>query len=354
MNKGVVIAAAVVAAAAAAGIWLGVRQPGQEAAGESVAPPVVQVTSPERGDIQVSRSLIGSVEPADMVYVIPMAAGEITEVYVNAGDYVTEGQALCKIDTKQVDSARLQLDAAQVQLEDAQANLERMKVLYQTGDISAQNYEQVESAAKAAQIQYDSAKLAYEYQMDFSEITATISGRIESSSMEVHGMATQSSPLCVIAGEGSKTVTFSVTEAMLAHVKAGDTVLIEKSGSQYTGTITEVGSMVSTTTGLFDVKASVESADSLISGTTVRLNVITDGAENVLVLPVDTVYYSSSEPYVYTYDAGTVHEVPVETGISDDEKIEIVSGLTEADQVITTWSPELYEGAPAMLEEDAL
>ncbi len=354
MKKGIVIAVVVVAAAAAAGIYLGAREPQQETPRESVAPPVVQVTSPVRGDIQVSRSLIGSVEPSDMVYVVPMAAGEITAVHVNVGDYVTEGQVLCEIDTKQVDSARLQMEAAEVQLKDAQTNLERMRVLYQTGDIAAQNFEQVESSAKAAQIQYDSAKLAYEYQMDFSQITASISGRIESSSMEVHGMATQSNPLCVIAGEGGKTISFSVTEALRAHLKVGDSIQVEKSGSQYTGTITEVGSMVSATTGLFDVKAAVDSADALVSGTTVRVSVVTDRAADTLVLPADAIYYNNGSPFVYTYDSGTIHEVAVETGISDDESIQVLSGLTEEDQVITTWSPELYEGAPAVLEEDAL
>ena len=47
---------------------------------------------------------------------------------------------------------------------------------------------------------------------------------------------------------------------------------------------------------------------------------------------------------------GTVHKVDVETGISDSEKMEVTSGLTASDYVITTWSPELYEGAPAVLE----
>lgn len=164
---------------------------------------------------------------------IPKAAGEITAVYVNPGDYVEEGQLLCEIDTKQVDGAKLQLESAEIQLKDAQTNLERMKVLYASGDISSQSYEQVESAAKGAQIAYDSAKLAYDNQVEFSSITATIAGKIESSSMEVHGMASSASPLCVIAGEGAKSVSFSVTEAVLDQVHVGEQIKIEKNGSDY-------------------------------------------------------------------------------------------------------------------------
>lgn len=354
MRKRTIAAAGVVIAAVILGVFVVPQFTGQEVQNETVAPPVVQVTSPVRGDIEVYRSLIGSVEPSDLVYVIPMAVGEITAVHVNVGDYVTEGQLLCEIDTRQVDAARLQLEAAEVQLNDANTNLERMRVLYAAGDIAAQAFEQVQSAAKGARIQYDSAKLAYDYQIEFSQVTATISGRIESSNMEVHSMATQSNPLCVISGDGGKTISFAVTEALLDHVKSGAPIRVEKSGSEYTGTITEVSTMVNAYTGLFDVKATLQNADALISGSSVKLYVISDKVENVLMLPVDAIYYSNSKPYVYTYDNGTVHEVGIETGLSDDVNIEIISGLSENDQVITTWSPELYESAPAVLEEESL
>ena len=348
MKKPVKIAiGAVVIVAAGAAAVSGLKPKNTE--NEAVAPPAVRVENPSNGTIELFRSLIGTVEPADQVYVIPKAAGEITAVYVNPGDYVEEGQLLCEIDTKQVDGAKLQLESAEIQLKDAQTNLERMKVLYASGDISAQSYEQVESAAKGAQIAYDSAKLAYDNQVEFSSITATIAGKIESSSMEVHGMASSASPLCVIAGEGAKSVSFSVTEAVLDQVHVGEQIKIEKNGSDYAGTVTEVNTMVDAATGLFKVKATVEDNGSLISGSSVKLYITSDKVENVMTVPVDAVYYSNGEPYVYIYDNGTVHKVTVETGISDDEKMQILSGLSADNEVITTWDPELYEGAPAVL-----
>ncbi|MCI8886692.1 MAG: efflux RND transporter periplasmic adaptor subunit [Hungatella sp.] len=352
MSKSAKIAAAAVVVVAV-GAFVGYRFWTPEPAPEAVAPPVVRVEQPALGDIELFRSMTGTVEPSDLVYVIPKAAGEITAVHVKTGDYVEEGQLLCEIDTKQVDGARLQLEAAQIALKDANTNLERMRVLYASGDISAQAFEQVESGAKSAKIQYDSAKLAYDYQIEFSSITATISGKIESSTMEVHDMATQSSPLCVISSEGTKVVNFAVTEAVLEHIKVGETIRIEKGGSEYGGTVTEVNTMVDPATGLFKIKASVEEGDALASGSTVKLYVTSDKAKQVLTIPVDAVYYDNGSPYVYTYDSGTIHRADVETGISDSEKIQIISGLSGADQVITTWSPELYEGAPAVLESAA-
>ena len=351
MKKGVIIAIGAVCIVAAGAFAVSYFKPSEEVT-EVIAPPAVKAENPEIGDIELFRSLTGTVEPSDQVYVIPKAAGEITAVYVKNGDYVTEGQLLCEIDTKQVDAARLQLEAAQVQLKDARTNLERMLVLYASGDISAQAYEQVESGAKAAQIQYDSAKLAYDYQVEFSSITATISGKIESSNMEVHSMASQTNPLCVISSEGTKVVNFAITEAVLNNVKEGDPIRIEKSGSEYTGTVTEVNTMVDAATGLFKVKAAVENGDALVNGATVKLYVTSDKADRVLTIPVDAVYYDSGDPYVYTFENGMVHRVDVETGISDSERVEIISGVSLDDSVIVTWSPELYEGAPAVLADE--
>lgn len=350
MSKSSVIAAAVILVVAVGAVAGYKYMTPEETAPEVVAPPVVKVEQPSKGDIELFRSMTGTVEPSDLVYVIPKAAGEVTAVHVKTGDYVEEGQLLCEIDTKQVDAARLQMEAASIAVRDANTNLNRMSVLYASGDISAQAYEQMESQAKSAQIQYDSAKLAYDYQLEFSSVTATIAGKIESLDVEVHDMVSQSSPLCVISSQGTKVVNFAVTEAILDNIKEGDQIRIEKGGSEYTGTVTEVNTMVDAATGLFKVKASVEEGGALANGSSVKLYVTSDKAEGVMTVPVDSVYYDNGFPYLYTFDNGTVHRVDVETGISDSEKMEIISGISNSDQIITTWNPELYEGAPAVLE----
>lgn len=342
MKKKVVIAGVVVAAiAVVAGLSL---SRGKQTEEETLIP-VVNVENPQTGSIELYRSLVGKVEPSDVVYIYPKAAGEITDVFVKAGDMVQEGQPICKIDTKQVEAARLQMESAQQAMNDANTNLNRQQALFAAGDIASVAFEQAQTQAKNAQISYDSAKLNYDYQVEFANVTAPISGKVETCNIEVHDNVASQVLLAVISGAGSKSITFSVPEKVVTELHVGDPISVDKNGTDYQGTINEVSSMIDDSTGLFKVKASVENGDALPTGSTTKLSVISDRADNVLTIPVDAVYYSGGDAYVYTYDNGTVHYVPVEVGLYDSEKAQILSGINASDEVITTWSSELYEGS---------
>ena len=313
---------------------------------EAIPDPTVRVENPMEATIELKTGLTGTVSAAESVYVIATGAGEVLEVYAKVGDVVEKDQELYKIDNLQLDSAKIQLDAAKIQLNDAQTNLNRMKVLYESGDISAQAYEQVASGVEAANLQVKGLELAYNAQMDATIVKAPISGRLESFNVVEKNMVS-TGMVGVITSEGSKTVTFAVTERVQQGIKVGDPFTVEKNGMEYHGTITEVGTMVDMQTGLFIVKAALEDAEGIANGSMVKLYVTAQKAEDAMTVPADCVYYDDGEAFVYTYDAATglAKKVFVEDGLVDAEKIEIESGLTYDDQVIVSWTRELYDGA---------
>ncbi len=313
---------------------------------EAAPLPNVTVENPLKRDIVLESGLIGTIEPSDILYVTPKVAGEIQQVLVSAGDVVKQGQALCKIDNKkQIDNAKIQMDSAAVALQNAQSNLNRMQVLFASGDISAQSFEQVQVQARSAQLQYQAAKLGYDTQVEYSTVTAPIGGKLESVNMELHSMVSQSSQLCVITGEGVKKVSFSVPERIKVNLELGSRIRLQKQGTEYEAEITKMADTISPQTGLFEVEASIEEGDGLAPGSTVKLFVVSDYTRDAITIPVDAVYYDGGDAYAYTCEGSTVHKVPVETGIFDEERIEILSGITMQDKVIVTWSSELYEGS---------
>ena len=353
INKRVVIAGAAVAAAAVI-VLPKVLSPETEE--KEAAPPRVETAQMEKATIELYRNLVGSVEPSDVVYIYPKASGEITDVFVKTGDVVEQDQVLCVIDTKAVDSARLNLEAAQTALEDAQNNYNRQQVLFAAGDISTTAWEQAQTSLKNARIQYDSAKVNYDNQMEFSYVAATIGGRIESFNIEAHDIVSPQNLLCVVSGAGSKVVTFSVPEKIQKQLSIGDSVEIDKSGENYQGVITEISTMLDDATGLFQIKASVEDGDALQTGSSVKLSVISERAEHVDTIPVDSIYYQGGDSFVYIYEEGVVHQRPVEVGIYDSERIQILDGISPEDQIICSWSSELFDGSAVRLasESDAV
>lgn len=360
-KKKIVIGACTVAVAAVAGGYflLGGKQGGSGGAPRGAGGPggmaqeasvtVVKAKEPSIGDLSLSTGLTGTVEAADVVYVYAKAPGDVTAVHVKAGDTVEAGQVLCEIDTEQVDSARNSMESARVSLTQAQNNLSRMQVLYQGGDLSDQEYEQYSNSVKSARLQYESAKMAYDRQVEYSKVTAPIGGRIESCDVEVYDRVSQSGQLCVIAGEGESRITFYVTQRMMKNIREGDEVEVTKNGEAYQGQVSEISSMVDESSGLFKVKAELKDVEEIAIGSTVKLSLVTDRAQNAMLVPVDALYYSGGDGYVYLYEDGTAKMAPVEVGLYDAEYAEILSGLTGTELVVSTWSSNLYEGAKIRL-----
>lgn len=323
---------------------------------DAVAAPIVEITTPQQGDIRLTTGLIGEIEPEDVVYIYPKASGDVTEVFVKSGEYVEEGQLLCVVDTRQVDSAKSALDSAELSLRQANEELNRQSVLYSGGGISEQAYQQYQDQAEAAQISYQNAKTNYDNQVSYSQITAPIDGMVELCNVEAFDTIAQNDLICVISGQGAKTVSFSVSERIREYLKEGDSIEVEKNGVLYEGIIYEVSTMADSATGLFAVKARISTDTEntkLSTGSMVKLYVVSECVEDVMQVPVDCVYYDGGLAYVYTYDRETsaLHKVQVEVGLYDTDWIEVISGLEGTEEVLTTWTSELKEGTIVRIKE---
>lgn len=210
----------------------------------------------------------------------------------------------------------------------------------------------VDSAAasvNAAQVGMEGAQVAVdsaEYQLDMYTLTAPIGGVIEAVNVEAHDFASPTSPAFIISNKDTMTITFYVSEGIRNTLTIGQKVQADRNGKLYDAAITEIGSMIDQTTGLFAVKACVSTPDaSLLTGSSVKVIADTYSQDNALLIPYDAVYYDASQPYVYVAVNGIAQRRDIETGIFDEETITVISGLTTEDQLITSWSANLREGA---------
>ena len=324
----------------------------EEQAPEYETRPSVRIEQPQTGDIVLYTDLTGTIEPQSKASVQPKIGGEILEVFFQAGEQVAEGQVLCQIDSDALTSLRLQMEAAQVALNDANNTLARTQALFASGGVSQQALEQAQNGAQNARISYESAKNQYDLQVEYTQVTAPISGVIESRTIEPHDHVSAGQEICVISGRDQQQVNFGITEQILDNLSVGDDITVEKGEASYEGTVTEVGSMVNASTGLYDAKAILRQADGLTTGSRVKLTVVMDQALGAMTIPLEAVNYSQGQPFVYCYEDGVAVRTDIESGIYDSEHMEVISGLTPDSQVITSWSNELMDGAEVLPAED--
>ena len=358
-------------------IVLRLRKPKDELVTKPLS--TVSVEAPQYADIYIHTDLVGTVMPGDVYYVVPKAVGEVREIFVHQGDHVNEGDPICTIDNqKAIDGARISMDAAEVQVNTlsesvalARTNLDRMAALRQTGDISAQAYEQAKSAydqavsgLEGARLQYDGAKLQYDTQVEFSTVTSPVNGTVESTDMSINAIASQTSPLAVISSLDVAKLEFSVTDRLLDSLYIGSKVEAQRQGEVYPAHITKISRLPSQTSGLYPVEAAFDGLQTMARGTAVKVTFVSEKAENVLTVSTDSIYYDGGKSYIYTISynedagvqdegvlisennkAGTVHKHEIQTGLSDVERTQVLDGLSEDDVVIRTWTSQLYEGA---------
>lgn len=210
------------------------------------------------------------------------------------------------------------------------------------------------ATVNSAKVGIEGAKVAIdsaEYQLDMYTIKAPIDGVIEAANVKEHDFASPSSPAYVISNKDTMTVTFYVSEGIRNTLTVGQKVSVDRNGKLFSAAITEIGSMIDQATGLFVIKACVSAPDeSLLTGCSVKVTADTYSQGDVLLIPYDAVYYDDSQSYVYVAVNGIAERRDIETGIFDAETITVLSGITTEDQLITSWSANLREGAAISIQ----
>ena len=248
-----------------------------------------------------------------------------------------------------------QLDAAYDQMDEAvdtlRDNISTLRDNYKNtaGDEEAGIVGTVQSQVDLAKINYDNAMK----NLNDARVYAPVSGIISAKSVSVSDFASPGMPLYIIEPEGdAPMVSFNLSEDGANALSVGSPVTVIYNGNQYPAQITELSNTANPQTGLYAAKAQTdEPLPTSRSGGVVKVQASTAKAEDALLLSLDLLEYDGNQPYVFVYRNGTAVRADVVTGISSADDIVILSGVTEADQIITTWHPDLKDGAAVTLAE---
>ena len=331
-----------------------IMKPKEEVEGKAL--PTVTCISMEKGDIAVKEELLGEISAKEQFRLLSKISGEVLEIDKENGSEVKKGERIALLDNqKQIDAAKYSLEQAKAQAEVARDSRDRLATLKESGDISVQDFEAADAQAKAAEAQAKAAKLNYDTQVEFSEITAPADGILQNSILVKGAFIPQGTQLATLMGAGAQQVLFSVTEDLVKNLSVGQSIMLEKGKESYPGTITEISSVLLPETGLFPVKAEVENTD-FPEGSKAKISLTKDSRTSVNTLPLNVLYYENGEAFVYVFEGtdgneGLLRKKKVELGLSGEESAEILSGLSEEDKVVSSWNNEMFDGAKVRLQD---
>jgi len=250
-------------------------------------------------------------------------------------------------------SAQAGLEAAKAGLSSAQAGVSQAQAglaSAEAGHASAQaGMEQAQASVAAARV----GVAAAEYQLTLYDLTAPISGVVEAVNVMENNFAASGSPAFVISNGNNKTVTFYVTDDVRQTLTVGQSVRVSSSGKEYQGAVTEVSGVVDATAGLFKIKAVIDNAQDLPDGLVVELSTTAYAVSEAILIPSDALYFEDGNAYVYVARDAAAARVDVTVGLYTADTIAVTGGLSEGEEVITSWSAALKDAAPIRVAPEA-
>jgi len=338
----------------------------------------------EKGDLAKSVVATGKIEPITKVEIKSKASGIVKKLYVDYGDRVKAGQILAELDREQIqaqvresraaldaalaDYERSKVDAAGVEIPTLKRAYERAVEMAKEGVVSSsflddaqRNYEMAvnkQAVAKAqlavnkARVEQARARLENEQEnLSYTTITAPIDGIILSRDVDVGDAVSSilvlgsSATLVMTLGDTSQVyVLGKVDESDIGKVYMNQPARIKVESFKdktFNGKVTKISPMGTEKDNVttFEVRVSIDNASGeLKAAMTANAEIILEEHKNVLMIPEGAIIYDKDKKAsVEMADAkadGGKRKVPVEIGISNGAKTEVLKGLKEGDQVI--------------------
>ncbi|QJW49059.1 efflux RND transporter periplasmic adaptor subunit [bacterium BFN5] len=300
-----------------------------------------QIVTAERGDITSIVSATGTIKPVNMVDVSSKITGLIKEVRVNENDQVTAGQVLLVLDDNRLQTTVAQADA---RLANAAANYQRQQRLFGSGAVAQQQLD-------AALMDYNVATAAYAdavSQLSDTVIKAPIDGKIIGKPIPAGQTVAPgiSNPmvLVTIADMSKMQIETQVDESDIGRVTVGQKASFTVDAypaKTFNGIVSNVSQRANIQQNVVYYTVTIdvfEPGEFLKPTMTARVSIQVGETKNALTLPLNAVKQNKGQSYVQVQRNGQVQNVNVTTGLANDEKIEILTGLNDGEQIVLNQS----------------
>jgi len=315
---------------------------GEEEEEEEEAIPV-EVVDVTLGDIPSYLTSTATLEPEKDAVILAKTDGELLELRVEEGDWVTSGQLLAVLDgaTQQV-----ALDEARARLHAVERELERVRALHEQELASDKDLHDVQAEFEQAHALAQGAQLRVAH----TRVAAPFAGRITERFVDRGQTVATGGELYALVDPDPLLARVYLPEREALKVSPGQPVRVVPDTDPsvaFDGEVLRIAPIVDARTGTVKVTCRVAEEETrlLRPGSFVRVRVETDVHRNVLVIPKRSLVPEGAQPYVFKAVADSAVKIPVATGYSGEELVEVLEGVAVGERVVTVGHGGLKTGS---------
>ena len=294
-------------------------------------------------DIEIPGTILAN----ETTEIHPEVSGRVVQLNVREGTFVSKGALLAKLYDGDLQAQLRKLD---VQLKIAEQTEKRQAELLKIQGISQQEYDLSLLQVSNLKADIDIVREAVRK----TEIRAPFSGKLGLKNISDGAYVTSATVITTISQVNQLKIQFNVPEKYGSQLRTGQIInfTVDGSNKTYSANIIAAEVKMDENTRSLAIRAIVKNNDAaLIPGVFAKVKIVLGQNENAIMVPTIVVQPQGRQKLVYLYKGGKSIPAEITTGIRDSSNVQVLTGLSVGDTVITTGLLFLRPGADIKLKK---
>ncbi len=290
--------------------------------------------------LATSLEAVGTARAKESIEVKSRTSNIITAIAFHEDSLVHAGQVLVELNAAE---ERAALAEAEAVLIDSQSQFNRSRSLYTQQALSASQLEQIEAALNTSKARLDAAKA----KLADATIRAGFDGRTGLRLVSVGSLVSAGTVITTLDDSSTIKLEFSVPEAHLYLLRRGQAVVATPAGlpdARFIGKVTMLDSRIDPATRSIIVRAEIPNSDGRLRPGMFMTVLLEGDPTPALLVPEAAIVPEQGHTYVFAAVGGKVERREVRTGRRRKGEVEVLSGLTRGEHVVTEGTQMLRDG----------
>jgi membrane fusion protein (multidrug efflux system) len=316
-------------------------------------PTPVLLATLERGTIQGQIRAASTIEAELQVTVHAESVGRITSLTLEEGDKIEAGQVLARI---RREAQSVGVERAETNLADAERELARIEALFRQGVASQMELDQARTKVETASLDKRDRRLS----LSNTVMIAPFGGILTRRFVDEGAFVANGAQVFEITDFSTLVARVYVPERELDRIAVGQPAeIVGKAAKnrQGTGSVHRIAPVVDATTGTVKITIALPpelagGAHGFLPGMYAEVTLTTERHENVPLVPKPALIHEDEQTFVFVADGDRARRVLIQTGLADDDFVELTGGLDVGARIIVAGQTGLKDGG-LILEVDA-